>query len=121
MTQNKFTMTRNYLLANCSNMVLHNLQPNIKDIKKEFAQVHISLSEWESLTEQDCINLGFGMWDEDPAEALYLIPGYLYTFIPEGLKLQTIFGAQVVAQAKQANLDNECRFGALAYGLVFKR
>lgn len=50
---------------------------------------------------------------------LYLIPLYLYHLIPNGLKVYSIFGEEIIVDTVNHNLDNDSRFGVLAYGIKF--
>ncbi len=45
-----------------------------------------------------------------------LIPGYLYSFIPAGLDLYSISGEET-EYLDYTELDSDCRFGCLAYGI----
>ena len=52
-------------------------------------------------------------WDEE--SKLWLFPAYLYPIIPNGLEVVAIDGTKEIWNGKQ---DDDCRFGALAYGLI---
>lgn len=73
--------------------------------------------DWENLTEEDCKELRFGRWDEE--SGVYLIPLYLFPIIPIGLKVYSINGEEIVNDG--TNLDNDTRFGCVAYGIKPKK
>lgn len=67
----------------------------------------------------DLKELGFGSWDDD----LYLIPLWLHPFLKAGITLVDIGGGEVVVSYDEngkCNIDNDHRFGALAYGIRTK-
>lgn len=49
---------------------------------------------------------------------MYLIPIWLLPVLPVGTKLTCINGAEIVYDGK--NIDNDVRFGCLAYGVRVK-
>lgn len=71
---------------------------------------YIDLSK---LTREEAIELRFMRWDEE--SDLYLIPLYLLSFIPIGTKLTSIGGETVIYDG--TNIDNDIRFGCLAWGI----
>lgn len=71
---------------------------------------YIDLSK---LTREEAIELRFMRWDEE--SNLYLIPLYLLSFIPIGTKLTSIDGETVIYDG--TNIDNDIRFGCLAWGI----
>lgn len=70
---------------------------------------------WDNLTYQDMENLGFEKYNMVSGESIMLIPLYLHPLIPEGLKVTSIFGVNIVYDG--TNIDNDERLGLLAYGL----
>ena len=50
---------------------------------------------------------------------IYLIPLYLFPIIPIGLKVYCISGDEIVNDG--TNLDNDIRFGCIAYGIKPKK
>lgn len=74
-----------------------------------------NIGGWDSLTYQDMKNLGFKEWKLDSGDNIMLIPLYIYSLIPEGLEVTSIFGQKIVYDG--TNIDNDERFGLLAYGL----
>ena len=71
---------------------------------------YIDLSK---LTREEAIELRFMKWDDE--SDLYLIPLYLLSFIPIGTELTCISGAKVIYG--ETNIDNDIRFGCLAWGI----
>lgn len=59
-----------------------------KEVRKFYKSLDQSLN-WDELTKEDLISLGFVLWHEAELSDLWLIPGWLYPIIPEGLKVQT--------------------------------
>lgn len=66
---------------------------------------------WDHITKEEASELRFGYWCDD----LYLIPLYLLPIIPIGTKLITIFGEEIIYDG--TNVDNDIRFGCIAYGI----
>lgn len=67
------------------------------------------------LTANECRNLGFGRWsDENP---MYLIPLWLFPFLADNIKTTCIDGSQCIHKNE---MDNDNRFGCLAYGIIPK-
>lgn len=72
--------------------------------------------DWNDIDEETANILHFGKWS-DLNPKFRLIPVYLYSIIPNGLKVQSIMGGTEVWNGKQ---DNDNRFGFLAYGIEVK-
>ena len=73
--------------------------------------------DFNNLSEQEAKELRFGKWsEEDPT--LYLIPIWLFPILPVGTKLTCINGEDIVYDGH--NVDNDVRFGCLAYGVRVK-
>ena len=79
---------------------------------------HLTSDDFNSLTPSDAEKLGFCKWS-DEFENLYLIPSYLWRFIPSGLDIRD-FDNMPVDYNDFNCLDNDERFGCLAYGLEIK-
>lgn len=65
------------------------------------------------LTERECDLLGFGSWSKD--NPMKLIPLWTLPFLPEKIKCSSISGNVVI---DKSNIDNDNRFGYLAYGII---
>lgn len=78
----------------------------IEELKK-----HIDL---KALTREDAIELRFGRWSDETPN-LYLIPLWLVPIIPVGTELTCISGAKIIYNG--SNIDNDIRFGCIAYGI----
>lgn len=72
---------------------------------------------FNNLTEGEAQELRFGKWSDDEPD-LYLIPLYLLPILPIGTKLTCINGQKIVYDGH--NIDNDVRFGCLAYGVRVK-
>ena len=81
----------------------------IENIKK-----HI---DFENLTRDEAHELRFAKWDENMPN-LYLIPLYLVPALPVGIELTSIGGEKIIYDGK--NIDNDIRFGVIAYGIEIK-
>ena len=112
-----FNQLTNFLLNQMSALVLYQNQPNYEFIKGQFDQYEIPSEEWLNLDMATAKLLGFQLWEED--SNLMLIPGYLYQFIPAGLELYSISGEKEQYQSYD-DLDNDTRYGCLAYGIRFE-
>lgn len=89
----------------------------IKKASQKFVDEMQKHLDWDNLTEDDCKELRFGKWDEE--SGIYLIPLYLFPIIPIGLKVYSISGDEIVNDG--TNLDNDTRFGCVAYGIKPKK
>ena len=69
-----------------------------------------------NLTENEMQNLGFGVWSKD--DPIRLIPLWLYPFLAARFKAKCIDGEE--REFSKSEIDNDNRFGFLAYGVVPK-
>ena len=89
----------------------------IKIARKGLLEALKGKIDFNNLSEQEAKELRFGKWsEEDPT--LYLIPIWLLPILPVGTKLTSINGDEIVYDGK--NVDNDVRFGCLAYGVRVK-
>ena len=65
------------------------------------------------LTAPQMDDLGFGRWSKD--NPMRLIPLWLFKFLPDEIESECIDGTKAVL--KTAEMDNDNRFGCLAYGI----
>ena len=65
------------------------------------------------LTAPQMDDLGFGRWSKD--NLMRLIPLWLFKFLPDEIESECIDGTKAVL--KTAEMDNDNRFGCLAYGI----
>ena len=114
MKQMTFEQLSSFLLSQMTKFILYEDKPQLEFIQGQLNQYHIPVEEWKKLLIPTAKVLGFGKWEED--SGLMLIPGYLYQFIPAGLELYSSSGEKKQYQSYQ-DLDNDCRFGCLAYGI----
>ena len=71
--------------------------------------------DWKHISDTYARFLGFKKWDETN---LWLIPKYLYSVIPVGLKVKSVNGDIIVNDG--TNLSSDTRCGLLAYGIHVK-
>ena len=109
-----FDQLSSFLLGQMTKSILYKEKPQLDYIQTQLDQHHIPVEEWKNLLIPMAKALGFKKWEED--SNLMLIPGYLYQFIPAGLDLYCISGEKVQYESYK-DLDNDCRFGCLAYGI----
>lgn len=93
----------------CRTKIKESTDKMLEELKK-----HI---DWEHLSKEEAVELRFGKWDEDQPD-LYLIPLYLLPILPIGTKLTTISGEEI--EYDGTNVDNDIRFGCIAYGIAIK-
>lgn len=114
----KCIMIRNYLCRKASEVIVYknwsaefsteNLREAEGIILKEIGTVNIA-----ELTEEQMKELGFGKFSEgDPS---YLIPLYLFPYLPEEIITRDLNGH--VRVLKKSEMDNDHRCGLLAYGI----
>lgn len=109
-----FDQLSSFLLSQMTKFILYEEKPEVEHIQTQLDQYHIPVEEWKNLLIPTAKALGFQFWEED--STLMLIPGYLYQFIPAGLELYNIFRDKKEYK-NYTDLDNDCRFGCLAYGI----
>lgn len=123
---------------------------DVKDAMNVFLNELKKHIDWDNLTDEDCDAMRFGRWqkNEDVEEEISyltkklkdgkltiqeyekkveeqrntigvrLIPLYLLPILPEGTKLYSIFGEEIIYDGN--NINNDTRFGCLAYGIKIK-
>ena len=69
--------------------------------------------DFTKITQAEATELRFGKWDTE--SNLYLFPLYLVPIIPEGLEVTTISGNKI--KYERNKMDNDIRFGCVAYGI----
>ena len=70
--------------------------------------------DWNNITKEEAKELRFGKWDDE--SNLYLIPLYLLPILPIGTEVTNIFEEKIIYDGN--NLDNDIRFGCIAYGII---
>ena len=73
--------------------------------------------DFDHLTREEAKELRFMRWDEDMPD-LYLIPLWLLPVVPIGTELTSIGGEKIIYDG--TNVDNDIRFGCIAYGIEIK-
>lgn len=92
----------------------------LEELRDEIIK-ELGLVSFECLTGEELRDLGFGKWDE--ADSILLIPIWLYPFIAPGQKLWCFGGKPILVREDYTNpdaegyIDNDQRFGYLAYGV----
>lgn len=94
----------------CRKEIQHSTDIFIDSMKRHF--------DWDNLTVEDAMNLRFQLWDEETPD-LYLIPLYLLPILPIGMEVTSISGEKIINDG--ANLDNDIRFGCIAYGITIPK
>ena len=89
----------------CRNEVRSTTMNFLSELRK-----HIDFSK---LTREEAIELRFGRWDEE--SDLYLIPLYLLPIVPVGTELTCINGKSIIYDG--TNVDDDIRFGCIAWGI----
>lgn len=69
------------------------------------------------LTKEQCLELGFGKWKLQDDKIMYLVPLWLYSFLPAKVQLTCIDGiTKEYEVTTEVNDDN--RGGYLAFGII---
>lgn len=88
----------------------------VKDAYKKFYDTVKKHIDFDNLTIDEAKELRFKKWDDD--SDLYLFPLWLVPIIPEELPVYFIDSDEAIPYNKL--LDNDVRFGCVAYGLKIK-
>lgn len=88
----------------------------VKESTDKFLDEIKKYIDWDNLTPGLCDDLRFGKWTE--GSNLWLIPLYLLPIVPIGTELISINGGTVKYDG--TNVDNDIRFGCIAYGIIVK-
>lgn len=92
----------------------------VKELNLGFDTVYDELKkhiDFTKLTLEEAKELRFKKWDEDMPD-LWLFPLYLVPIIPEGLEVTSINGETF--KYEKDKMDNDIRFGCVAYGIEIK-
>ncbi len=84
----------------------------IREIAPKYQDI-IGEIDISKLTKEEMIDLGFGRWSKD--DPMFLIPLYLYQFLPDKINCNCISGSSVL---DKSNMDTDNRCGWLAYGVT---
>lgn len=115
---NHFTWLANHI-SQCNEYKGWDAEYKIKELEEGFKIFNNSLKKYidfENLTVDEARELRFSKWSDE--SDLWLIPLYLKPLLPTGLKVTTIDGE--VLEVGKDYLDDDIRFGVLAYGIVIK-
>lgn len=89
---------------------------DIEETKKKYLEFLSKEIDFNNIDLETAKLIGMQRWDEEGK--LWLFPAYIYSIIPNGLQVVAIDGTKEIWNGKQ---DDDCRFGALAYGLVLEK
>lgn len=105
-------MNRAAEVMNYTNWSDHSAAEKIREIPaamlEKIGKVNIA-----ELTADQMDDLGFERWSEE--NPMRLIPLWLYPFLPDEIEAECIDGKKSVH--KKVDMDNDHRFGCLAYGI----
>ena len=88
----------------------------IKDSHDRFIDELKKHIDFQHLTREEARELRFMRWDDE--SDLYLIPLWLLPVVPIGTELTCISGDKIIYDG--INVDNDIRFGCIAYGIELK-
>ena len=114
---NHFTWITNQF----ANLNTYNWSAKFKEqeVKSYFETFYNSIKKYlnlEELTVQEAKELRFQKWDDK--SDLWLFPLWVLPLIPEGMEVVTISGETIKFNRKE--VDDDIRFGCLAFGVVLK-
>lgn len=92
----------------------------VKENEKAFKTFYKELEkhiDFKNITVDEAKELRFQRWSEEQPN-LWLFPLYLVPIIPEGLEIEYIDGTK--GTYKKDEMDNDTRFGCVAYGIDIK-
>ena len=100
------------------NICLYAICSNLKEIENIIKDSSFIIDP-TIFTEQELINLGFSLWDDNALDKLYLIPAWMYNFLLDGVEFTDIFLDKKIF--KKGETDEDARFGCLAFGVVISK
>lgn len=112
-----------YLINKLSECYVYDNWPDelkVKELNLGFDTVYDELKkhiDFTKLTLEEAKELRFKKFDEDMPD-LWLFPLYLVPIIPEGLEVTSINGETF--KYEKDKMDNDIRFGCVAYGIEIK-
>jgi hypothetical protein len=118
---NNINALARHLLSKMGNYITYGEEVNLSvvelhaEVKKE---IPITVETFADLTQTEAKLAGFSLWTDEQPD-FFLIPTYLYTFLPAGLEVQSVNGEKIKIE-KVSDIDNDQRVGCLAYGIIIK-
>lgn len=111
-----------WLTNKVSETIIYNWSDDfkVKENKKSFEKFYNELKkhiDFTKLTVEEAKELRFRRWDEDLPN-LWLFPLWLVPIIPNGLEVMSISGHKFIYEKDK--VDNDIRFGCVAYGVEIK-
>lgn len=116
-TYDKCKAVRNHILARAAAVMNYpwddefsakQIRETHEKAGKDYATLDIT-----KLTASQMEDLGFGKWSKN--DPMWLIPLWLYQWLPEVMETKCIDGT--VEVLRKAKMDTDHRFGYLAYGI----
>lgn len=108
--QNNLLLTMGRMANYADGISPRNLEQRIKDIQERYPLI---VDDFYNLTPIEALHLGFRR--QESGSDHFLIPGYLFYFLPKGLVVHTLNGKFKIVG--EDTLDPEDRFGCLAYSI----
>lgn len=112
---------RKAILTNAAEVIAYNWdadfsRKNLKEVPDKLKKAEgFRLIDPSDLTESEMDDLGFGRWSED--NPIRLIPLWLKPFLAERIKAGSIDNGEA-REIETASMDDDHRFGCLAYGVL---
>lgn len=118
---NNINALARHLLSKMGNYITYGEAVNLSVVElheKVKKDIPITVETFAELTQTEAKLAGFTMWSDEQPD-FFLIPTYLYTFLPAGLEVESI-NSEKIKLEKVSDIDNDQRFGCLAYGITIK-
>lgn len=125
---NTYELCQNYrrIILNRAAEVMNYTSWDFEFCTKQIREIPEFLKEKEGfalidpndLTEDQMKDLGFGLWSEE--NPIRLIPLWLFPFLKDEFSAGSI-GDEPATMIKKSEMDNDHRFGCLAYGVIPKK
>lgn len=93
---------------------------HVKDMYEIFYDQLKKEIDFTKLTVEEARELGFKKWSEEEEDVrdLWLFPLYLTPIIPDDFEVIDIYGEPI--KYEKCKMDNDIRFGCVAYGIIIK-
>lgn len=122
MLQKEIQNCLTWLINTVSQTIIYNWDNNLKmqENEKAFETFYKELEKYvdfKNITVDEAKELRFQKWSDEQPD-LWLFPLYLAPIIPEGLEIEYIDGTKGIYEKDK--MDNDIRFGCVAYGINIK-
>lgn len=111
--QNNLLLTMGRMANHADGISPRNLEQRAKEIRERYPLI---VDDFYNLTPIEALHLGFRRQESESDQ--YLIPVYLFYFLPKGLVVHTLSGK--IRIVGEDPLDPEDRFGCLAYSITIR-